>query len=156
MKSLILTVLERKRKVNLIRKYFTICLVDISGCLRVTATQHIQNKILHISIKKLSLSQWDFWVIFDSFLSHHSCLLSPNLAVLFPSKYLLIYSFLCIHCFLSIFHLTIELLHHLGLPLKTHSFYKPHFLCQFFSKTTKVPCLLSSRLFTHHQSLHKR
>ena len=42
--------LERKRKVGLIRKYFINCSVDLSRCLK-SLHQPIQNKIHHISIK---------------------------------------------------------------------------------------------------------
>lgn len=43
--------LGRKREVGLIEKNLINCLLDVSGCLKVTATQPIQNKIHHVSMK---------------------------------------------------------------------------------------------------------
>lgn len=103
-----------KRRFSLIKKYFINCLLAISGCLKVTATQPVQNKLITFPSNISCHRQWHYYAFSQilepwkfellGLISLPSLMFFVNNSFPFflcPSKHLLIYLFLCIYCFLK-------------------------------------------------------
>ena len=159
--------LERKRKVGLIRKYFINCSVDLSRCLK-SLHQPIQNKIHHISIKGHPFPQIPA-VTAHSAAAHfpgssrlgtfilESSPSHPHQLQLLISLKASLDRFLSLHPLLPFnFRLRIQFSHHLCVPLRIHSSDTPHLLWPFFSKTTKVPVSVSSTLHAPEEFTRER
>lgn len=167
-RSLIFTVLERKRKVCLIRKCFINCswtFLDVSSHCNIAHP----NKIHHIPLKELPSPKT-------------LAVPAPVLPFIFPDlqtlkllRYLWLISipslvFIVTFSLKAFFFFCLFVSPHPPLPLISTSQFNSYIICACLSGPThlmhhtyrgssfpnhEVPCFLSHQLFTHQNSLHK-